>query len=268
MAKRTDPRDTPYLRALFYGIPGSTKTRTAGTACLDPRSAPVLWLDAAGNPISIRTFEPAPHIIKIEELKDLNDPYTWIKMGQPKDHPFCKQFNLTPPYKTLVVDQLSDVQRISYELVTGNQGGGPGDIPKPHELRHFLAILGQMVKFVKLYFDLPIHVIMTALEKSERDDITGMTRSAPLLWGQSDTEVPGYAYLVARLVHRAAASPAVLKVVEDSAGGDAGKITSVALFLPSGKYVAKDQYGALGPYMSDPTITKMLDLIWPATKSG
>lgn len=267
MAKRTDPRDIPYLRALFYGIPGSTKTRTVGTACLDPRSAPVLWLDAAGNPISIREYDPGPDIIKIEELKDLNDPYVWIKQGQPKDHPFCKQFNLNPPYKTLVVDQITDVQRISYELVTGNTTGGPGDLLKPHQIQHFLGILNQMIRFVKLYYDLPIHVIMTALEKNERDDMTGMVRSAPLLWGQSDTEVPGYAYLVGRLVHRAVVSSGLLKVLEDSADEQAQEIASVAFFLPSGKYVAKDQYGALGSYMANPTITKMLDKIWPKTKS-
>jgi hypothetical protein len=268
MARRIDPRSTPYLRALFYGIPGSTKTRTVGTACLDKRSAPVLWLDAAGNPISIREYDPGPDIIKIEELKDLNDPYVWIKAGQPKDHPFCKQFQLEPPYRTLVVDQITDVQRISYELVTNNKEGGPGDIPKPHQIQHFLGIMGQMVKFAKLYYDLPLHVIMTAQEKSEKDDITGVVRNAPLLWGQSDVEVPGYAYLVARLVHRAVVSPAIMKVVEDSAGGEAEKIASVAFFLPSGKYVAKDQYGALGPYMANPTISKMLDLIWPETKNG
>ncbi len=109
---------------------------------------------------------------------------------------------------------------------------------------------------------------MTAQEKNEKDDVTGIVRSAPLLWGQSDTEVPGYAYLVSRLVHRAAASGAIMKVVEDAAGPEAKNITSVALFLPSGKYVAKDQYGSLGPFMTDPTITKMLDLIWPESKGG
>ena len=39
------------------------------------------------------------------------------------------------------------------------------------------------------------------------------------------------------------------------------EIVSVALFKPTGKYVAKDQYFRLGDYMVNPSIPKMLDLI-------
>lgn len=260
MAKRSDPFESPYLRLLLYGIPGSLKTRTAGTACLDERTSPVLWLDAAGNPVSIRDYPEHPDIIMVEELKDLNDPYNWIREGQPANHPFVKRFNLRPPYKCLVVDQITDVQRLSYNLVTGNTTTGPGDIPKAHQIQHFMGILNQMVNFAKSYYSLPLHVIMTAQEKTETDTTTGLTRNAPLLWGQADTEVPGYANVVARMVHRAVTKTALLKVIEDATLEKV--IDGVALFLPSGKYVAKDQFGRLGSYIVDPTVTKMLDLIY------
>jgi hypothetical protein len=130
------------------------------------------------------------------------------------------------------------------------------------ERQHFGAVLAQMVNFARLFFGLPMHVIVTSLEKEERDEATGSVTYAPLLWGQSDTEVGGYAYVVARLVHRAALTPSILRVVEDPAQVKQGeKLTSVALFQPSGKYVAKDQYGCLGALMTDPSITKMMNLI-------
>jgi hypothetical protein len=248
----------PYLRLLLYRKPGSTKTRTAGTAVFDERTHPVLYLNAAGNPISIREYDPAPDVIEIEQLKDVNEPYDWIRKGQPENHPFVKRLDLNPPYKTLVVDQLTDVQRMSFAHVTGNKNLAPGNHPERVQRQHFGSVLGQMVNFAKLYFDLPLHVIMTCLEKTTVNELTGAVTYSPLLWGQSDTEVPGYAYCVARLVHRSQTSKKVLRIVEDVDDST----VSVAFFTPGGTFYAKDQYGALGPWMADPSIPKMVDLIF------
>ncbi len=122
----------------------------------------------------------------------------------------------------------------------------------------------QMVRFSYLFYGLPMHVIINCQEKAEKDEATGAIHYAPLLWGQSDVEVGSYAFLVARLVHRAVLSNAQLKTLEDPAQKESGaKITSVALFTPTGKYDAKDQYHMGIDFMADPTMTKMLDLIWP-----
>lgn len=258
MARRLDIGMEPYLRMLFYGKPGSTKTRTAATAALDERTGPVLLLNAAGNPIAIRDYDPAPDVINIEELKDVNAPYDWIRNGQLKTHKFCKDFDLSPPYKTLIVDQLTDVQRLSFAQVTGNKNLSPGDHPAGTTMRQFGSVLGQMVNFAKLYYSLPIHVIMTCLEKTIKNDATGAVSYAPLLWGQSDTEVPGYAYVVARLMHRSVLPNRALKIIEDV---DENTV-SVAFFTPGGTFYAKDQYGALGDWMAAPSLTKMVDLIF------
>ncbi len=259
MASRVDVSASPFLRILLYGVPGSTKTRTAATAALDERLAPALILNAAGNPIAIRDYDPLPDVINIDELKDVNAPYDWIMNGQKENHPFCEEFELTPPYKTLIVDQLTDVQRMSFALVTGNTKLAPGTHPTRSGFQQFGAVLGQMVNFAKLYFSLPIHTIMTCLEQGKKNEATGSINYSPLLWGQSNIEVPGYAYVVARLVHRSRLKTRVLKVMEDA---DANT-TSVAFFVPSGAYIAKDQYGALGQWMVDPSIPKMYDKIYP-----
>jgi hypothetical protein len=141
---------------------------------------------------------------------------------------------------------------------------GPGSFPAKVERQHFYNTLGQMVNLASLFFSLPMNVIMTALEEDKKDEQTGTIHYGPLLWGQSDKEVGAYAYIVARMIHRAALTDQVTKKLlaetEDSIDKE---IVSVALFTPSGKYQAKDQWsgGKLGDFMVNPTVTKMLDAI-------
>jgi hypothetical protein len=257
----------PYLKLMLYGQPGSGKTRTSGSAALDERSAPCLMLSSAGNPESIRNYDPLPDIIVMRELTDYNVWYEWLSMGQPADKKIVEQFDLHPPYKTLVVDGMTEVQRFSFDVVIGNKDVGPGDIPAPAQIQHFGRVLGQMVTFTRLFLALPMHVIVTSLERADKDDNTGGWEYKPLLWGQSAGEVPGYALAVARLVHRARIDYKMTKaiteahtsgILEDVLTQDT---TTVALFKPSGKYVAKDQYGSIGAFMLDPTVAKILDRI-------
>jgi hypothetical protein len=259
--------ESPWLRLLLYGIPGSTKTRTAATAALDERTSPALALVAAGNPVSLLDYAEMPDLIEMEKLIDYNDPYNWLLAGQPKEHPFCKNFNLRPPYKSVILDSITETQRMSFAVVTGNSNLGPGSIPTQVERQHFGKVLAQMVRLASMYYQLPLHVIMTSLERTEKDEMTGAVTVGPLLWGQSSVEVAGYAHIVGRLVHRARLDNKTQKevgeanrlgIVEDAITDDT---VSVALFRPSGKYAAKWQAGKGVPYMMNPTIAKILDCI-------
>lgn len=259
MAKRYIPEmEGRKLKALFYGDPGSTKTRTSATAALDPRTAPVLMLNSGGNPVSLNDYEILPDIVTVDSLEEYNPIYEWLAAGQPVDAKIVKTLELNPPYKTLVVDSITEVQRMSFNHVTGNKSKGPGDIPGRVERQHFGSVLAQMVYFARLFLSLDMHVILTSLERRLENQVTGGVTHGPLIWGQSASEIAGYAYLVGRLVHRAKTEKKVLKVMGDSINNDT---VSVALFKPSGNYVAKDQYGMGVNYMADPTITKILDLI-------
>ena len=254
-----DSKKETYLKLLLYGLPGSLKTRTSATAAWDERSSPSLMLEAGGNPISLSDYEKRPDIIHMETLEDFNLPYNWLAAGQNPDDPFCKKFGLQPPYKSLIIDSITETQRMSFNTVTGSTNVGPGSFSQRVQRQHFGQVLSQMINLAKLFYALPMHVILTSLEKANKDEITGSITYAPLLWGQSDTEVGGYAYAVGRMCHRAALPAKTIKIVEDASEGE---ITAVALFKPSGKYVAKDQYGKFGDYMVDPSIPKMLDLIY------
>ena len=256
--ERIDPKDNPYLRVLFYGDPGSTKTRTSSTAVFDDRTYPTLMLGAANNPLAIRDYKKLPDIIKLETVKDLNDPYDWLQRGQPKDDPLVKAMDLHPPYKCVIIDGITEIQRFSFNAQTGAVKLGPGDFPEKATYNHFGMVLGQMIQMARYYLDLPMHVILTSLEKQDKDEVTGLIKYAPLLWGQSDKEVGGYAYVVGRLMHLSMMADRSQKLMELA---DA-TTTSVALFKPSAKYVAKDQYGVLGDFMVNPSIPKILELVF------
>lgn len=259
--KRVKPETSQFLKVLLYGMPGSTKTRTAGSAVLDPRTSPVLILDIGGNPLSIRDYTPTPDIIEIEQLKDLNPVYAWLAGGMKADAQIVKDLGLRTDYKTLVIDGVTDLQRFSFAEVTGNQKVGPGSMQAQTQLQHFNAVLAQMTTAARLFFKLSMHVIITALEQEKVDQTSGAITYRPLLLGQSATEVAGYAYVVARLMHQARVGA---KIKREGEVADVAKdSTSVALFRPTSSWVAKDQYGALGASMVDPTVTKMMDLIYP-----
>jgi len=100
--------DSEHLKMLIYGDPGTGKTRFVGTAAMDPRTAPVLYLNMGGNPVSMRSYEKKPDMIEIESMADFNPIYKWLKAGQPAGDKLVTDMGLHPPYKTVVMDQLTD----------------------------------------------------------------------------------------------------------------------------------------------------------------
>lgn len=261
MATLRKPDSQAYLKILWYGQPGSTKTRTSYSAALVDKLYPALVLESGGNPESTFSYERLPHIVQLEQLKDLNDPYDWIVKGMKPAHKFAKQFDLTEPVKCVIIDGITDVQRMSFGQVTGNQRLGPGDIGSRVERQHFGSVLNQMTRMAKHYFSLNIHVMVTALEKHQTNQAGALIRIAPLIWGQSENEVSGYALVNARLVHNTNVSGAVKQYLKKT-GQTIGKNDSIAFFEPEGVIQAKDQYGRLPSYMTAPTMQKVYDAIY------
>lgn len=258
--KRIRADQVEYKKLMFYGQPGSTKTRTACSAALDDRTSPVLLLDCGGNPLSIRDYARKPDIIQIDALADLNPVYRWLATGQDPKDTLVKQMDLnTDGYKTVILDGVTDLQRFSFAQVVGNVNKLPGDIPSPTQIQHHQGVLQQMTNLSRLFFKLPMNVIVTALEK-ETQDANGQLMYRPLLTGQAPGEVAAYAYTLARLVHRARVSKREqrdLKIAEDPNE----ETVAVAFFRPSGAIMAKDQSGIGLDFMVDPTITKIIDAI-------
>lgn len=258
MAQRVTP-NTEFLRILFTGRSGSTKTRSAYSATLDPRTQPVLGLDCGGQPRSIVDYRPRPDLIRLESLADVTEVYRWLARGQPNDS-YAKKFELNPPYKTLVPDGFSEMQRWIALGAAGNSSREPGERLSQVEIQHYGTILGQTLLIVEKFYALPMHVIGTVLEQERQEGENGPILNRHQLVGQARDQVSSYPEIVGRLVHVDKLTPKQRAPFESAQLINTDTV-AVCYFKPSLRWEAKDQTGALGDAMVDVTITKILDAI-------
>lgn len=245
------------LKALIYGMPGAGKTWLAYSAVDDPRLQKVLVLEAFGNPISVRRWKTKPTILTVTNLKDFNAPYDWLMGGQDPEHPFAQEYGLEPPYKTLVIDGLTEIQRFVTRQILGGDTS-PGDFVGKLERQGFGQLLGTMLNWAVHFFQLQMNVIITSHEAIKQDGANGPLRRMPLIWGQSGLEICGYAFLVARVTPRLACDKTLLMDREDPV---TDSTFTVATFNETMAYYGKDQYALGVRHMTNPTMTKIMDLI-------
>lgn len=263
-----DLRRTFELKALFYGAAGSEKTRLSASAALDPRTAPVLMISAIGNPLSIRDYPQVPTIVELDKYQELTDIYRWLAQGQPADTATWRKIGKPrEKFKTVIVDGVTYLQRWASAEAVGNLDIGVGDVPAPMQQQHHGQVLARMTMLADKFYSLPMHVIFTALEYEQQDSVGNLYYRVQLT-GQSSSELPSYAYLVGRLIHRERISPrtvgaAAAKVLKEAADKAAQKqqVDSLMLLQPSSRYYAKCQYCRPPRAIVKPTITKLLDMI-------
>ena len=246
------------LKMLVYGQPGVGKTRLVATASADPRLAPVLMLEAFGNPISIRGYKEKPDIVTVHDMADFNEPYDWLTTGQDPKHPFCQQFGLKPPYKTIIVDSLTEVQRMVIRRITGQNFIGPGDPTPAMQRQGFGQLMGSMLNWAVCFLGLDMNVILTSHEAERQEVAGGIVYKKPLLWGQGGNELAGYCYMVMRLQTALSAEPWT-RTIPDNPVTDATQ--TIGWFCETTKHYAKDQYGIRTDHIIDPTMTEVMNLI-------
>jgi len=258
MARTHEDSDKGVI-SIIYGKPGSGKTTLLGTLCDDERWGRILDLDTFGNPQVLRRRAVKPDIIEMEALQDFNAPYEWLHKGQPKDT-YAKEFSLQPPYATLAIDGTTEVQRFITGLITGSTNTLPGSLTNSLGRQGFGQLLGTMMNWAKHYIelaDMGLNVIFTCLEADKKDE-NQVSHFEPLIWGQSGLELCGYALLVGRLTSRLDTDPEIKGLDKTILSKD---VFNVLQILPSTASYAKDQYGCGTPYIINPTMGILMDLI-------
>lgn len=268
------------LKLMVYGDGGSGKTSLCASAGLDDRTAPVLHLDALGNPVSIRKFMPKGYrgkVLRLTKLQDLNPIFDWLYKGQPEDHVMVKSAKCEPGYKTLVIDGLTKVQMLAFSLALGRQDTPEaGKLLTSPEIANYKQVLIQMTNDLELFVNLPLHVITTALEDKDKvltkpgkimqkgdkmgeEAQEGYYQYGPAIDGKGIRLVKATIQTIIRMVPVALAEPIALAEAKAQCGHN--PLWSVSQFLQTKDVYAKDQHGFNLRYAGDLSVTTLLDIL-------
>jgi hypothetical protein len=252
---KTQVNQLKRLKLLITGNPGIGKTYFIGTAVDDPRSSPVLLCNFAGNPQTVRSKVADDKMVvwNCAGIKEFENILTWLRAGQ-SACALRDEMGLPDGvnFQTLAVDTLAEFQRRQAIEIMGPDYAGL-TTSKHMEFKDWNLMWARSVNLARIVGDpeWPTHVILTVHIKTGEDGI-GRTYE-PMLYGQSDFEVPGYMPAVAWLTW-----------TQDLARNLQPKdSTRVLVFTELYRHVnLKEQYeGKLPQIVGDPTMTKLLDYL-------
>lgn len=242
-----------WLNLLIYGEPGVGKTRLAGSAADHPDTSPVLILDVEGGVMSLR-HQPSVDVVQIRDID------TIVKI-----HDELQKRN-GGGYKTVVIDSLSELQKLDMFAVMGdevNKARNPESMDKdvPTQ-RAWGKSLERLRRIIRAYKDLPVHTIMTTKLATTTDEQTNVTLYHPALPGKLRGDAPGFFDVVG-----------LMRVKEEQNGAVKKRTLQIQ---STSKVIAKDRTDALGidengnrtGLIIEPTIPDMWAVINASNNGG
>jgi hypothetical protein len=140
-----------YLAALFYGRSGTGKTALASSF---PK--PMLLLDVHEKGTDTIAKVPNIDVIPIDEWGEIEKTYWYLASGT--------------KYKTVVIDQISQMQDLAMVQVLAEKGKEPGDLLHKND---WGSISGKMKTWLFHYRDLidkDMHVVFNAHDRTSTSD--------------------------------------------------------------------------------------------------
>lgn len=223
-----------FTNTLIYGPPGSGKTTLGGSAALRVKT---LIISAESGLLSLQNLRDkdgkAPEIdyIKIKNFHDLEDAFHFLK-------------NDKHTYQAVVIDSLTEIQRVCKDAILESTKRDA------LQMADWGTLALKIERMVRAFRDMPMHLIVTALEDSETDKITGEVKVWPALQGSVQKQLPAYFDLV------------LYSFTREIGEGQERRTVHSVLTQNSGKYVAKDRSGKLPKVLDDPSFGKIFDLIF------
>ena len=236
---------TEFAKVLIYGDSGVGKTVFASTA---PR--PILWLESEGGTSSIGDKEGID-VATVQGLETYRDALVYLQANPGL-------------YATVVIDSLSETSAAVLKEIM--QHVKKDDVTRDEfapQFGEWGRLTGIMREIVRAFRDLPMHVVITALQREDKDELTGKTKVRPRLSPTLADELP--AFMDAVLYYYTATIKGG-EVNKEGIEADEEGITIVrnALLKPTGKYAAKCRvpFGTESPdFIADPTFPAIAELL-------
>jgi hypothetical protein len=256
ISKNTSQR---YLKLLVYGAPGVGKTTFAGSAQNVDDMRDVLFVDAESGSMSLAGQKDID-FVHVNSYQQVAKVYEFLKLhcGLRKKKDYDKlarlheQFGLSvdKEYNTVVIDSLTEVQKLVMYLIKGMEIGNVklDAMPDYTQIQEWGMGLEMLRTLIRSFRDLPMNVIFVAAEQFSEIQ-TGQIVRMPYFTGKLQFEVQGFLDVVGYMASRT-------EITEE---GNA--IEYRRLYLISGKtWQAKNRFASEGlSYIDDPTMQKLYE---------
>lgn len=222
---------------LFYGDPNTGKTYIAGSSCLVPEMCPILWFDVEKGALTLKSAFGKEHADKfiyerINTYQEISNQYAQLERGDPTGPYTDLQGNEHPWPKTVVIDNLTEVQKLAMarimKIVKREDSSRDEEVPSPRE---WGKILIQMSVMVRSFRDLDMNTIFTCWAMSEEDK-RGKKKTLPYMQGKMGPEIAGYLDYVGYLYTSTEDGKLVRKMLTDTFDGTLAKVRGEALPKP------------------------------------
>jgi phage nucleotide-binding protein len=214
-----------YLKALFYGAPGTGKTSIVATA---PK---LLLLDTDGGATTVRDQDNIT-VVRVTEWSDIQDVL----------HTLMREEH---PWESVAIDTLTTMQmvaEVSFNLAQ--------DYIENRDPRRTYARMAAMIRAALVSFtNLPMHVLFTAHQRVVGEEDLGVEEGVYSM-------MPDIQPAVARL---ALALPDVIGHTHFIAKG--GNLVQAVRFGPNLRSVTKERNLGLPPVALNVTIPEIIDII-------
>jgi hypothetical protein len=264
-----------YLKLLVYGNYGTGKTYLAGTASEVASMGDILMINAESGDLTLDAFTGIDEIT-VREFRTLARVYEFIvqhckyrdagadeQLWALQNSLFDGMSDRLRRYRTVIVDSLSEIEKLALNQVLGiTDSTKLDDNPDAAEWKEYKQNHTLVIRMVRAFRNLPMHIIFTCAESFVQDETKKM-KYQPALTGKLAKEVQGFMDMVGYLVAAQKAAPMSPQQVAQAAAdpNDTGPQSRRLYVTPSaqGKFDAKHRYvNFKGTHFDDPSILKIL----------
>jgi hypothetical protein len=252
---------------MLYGQPGAGKTTLAGTAQLVPSMKDTIFIDAESGTLSLADKSDID-FIRISSFHQFSQIYEFLKLHcRFRDNSdnvaiekLHEKYNADPTkrYNTVVIDSLTEVQKLVMYMLMGKEVGNVklDSIPDQPEYKEWGQSAEMIRMLIRSFRDLPMHVIFVAAESEDKIGTNLIKR--PNLPGKLSSESQGFLDVVGYLA------------VRHTTDEEGETLVKRRLFLTPGRtFQAKHRFAANGlSHIDNPTMEQIISLSMKGTISN